>query len=144
MIIILTGSVCSGKTTIAKKLAKEKKYNYLNLTDFIKENKLYDSYDKKDKSYVVDTKKLNKALIKVIKNNLIIDGHLSHYLPSKYVDLCIVTKCNLKVLKNRLNKRKYSKQKIEDNLEAEILDTCLNEAKENKHKIKVIYTSKKH
>ena len=29
------------------------------------------------------------------KNGIVIDSHLSHYLSKKFVDLCIVTKCNL-------------------------------------------------
>jgi|SRR3989344_1629327 len=142
-VIVVTGSVGTGKTRFARNLAKEKKYKYLILTDFIKKNKLTEYYDRKRKTYDVDIKKLNKSLIKYIKNskeNLIIDGHLSHYIPRKYVDLCYVCKTNLKKLKKRLQKRKYSKLKIQENLECEIFDVCLNEARELKHKIKIIYT----
>jgi len=76
-------------------------------------------------------------------NNIIIDSHLSHYLPKKYVDLCIVIKCDIKELKKRLEKRKYSKIKIRENLDSEIFDICLVEAKENKHKIIIVDTTKK-
>jgi len=54
--------------------------------------------------------------------------------------LCIITKTDLKRLKKRLQKRKYSKAKIDENMESEILDICLVEALENKHKVKVVYT----
>ena len=67
---------------------------------------------------------------------------MSHYLPKRYVDLCIVTKCDIKVLKNRLKKRKYSLNKIKDNIEAEIFDVCLLEAKKKKHEILVVDTTK--
>ena len=77
-----------------------------------------------------------------IKKGIIIDSHLSHYLPKKYVDLCIVTKCDLKVLEKRLKEKKYDKNKIRENLDAEIFDICLNEAKENGHKIMCIDTTK--
>ena len=43
-------------------------------------------------------------------------------------------------LKKRLERRKYNKLKIQENLECEIFDVCLNEARELKHKIKIIYT----
>jgi broad-specificity NMP kinase len=46
----------------------------------------------------------------------------------------------LKKLKKRLEKRNYSKSKIRENLDAEIFDVCLVEAKEKGHKIKVIET----
>jgi adenylate kinase len=143
-VIIVTGSVGTGKTTYAKKLAREKNYEYINVNEIIKKNKLNKEYDQKRKCYVIDTKKLNPILIKLIKSSkrsLVIDSHLSHYLSPKYVDLCIVTKCDIKELKKRLQKRKYSKEKIKENLQVEIFDTCLNEAKELNHKIKIIDTS---
>lgn len=141
-VIVVSGSVGTGKTRFAKNLAKKKKYKYLSLTEFIKKNKLTESYDRKRKTYDVNIEKLNKHLINYISNSresLIIDGHLSHYLPKKYVDLCYICKTDLKTLKKRLEKRKYSKLKIQENLECEIFDVCLNEAKELKHKIKIIY-----
>jgi len=143
--ICVTGTPGAGKTFLAKKLAKKLVLKYININNVIEEHRLSDKYDKKRKSNIVDIKKLNKALEKIIKNNrrVIIDGHLSHYLPRKYVDLCIVVKCNLKILKNRLKKRGYSKEKIRENLDSEIFDICLSEATENKHKILVVDSSKK-
>ena len=71
---------------------------------------------------------------------MVIDSHLSHHLPARYADLCIITKTDLKTLNRRLRKRKYSEQKITENMQAEILNVCLVEALQNKHKIKVIRT----
>lgn len=138
-LIIVTGSVASGKTTVAKKIAKKYKLEYVDLNSLIKKNKLYDFYDRKFKSYVVDVKKMNKFLRRYIEGkDLVIDSHLSHFLGKKYVDLCIVVKCDLKILRKRLEKRKYSKEKIKENLDAEIFDVCLEEAKEEGYKIKVV------
>jgi len=144
MIITVSGTPGTGKTFLAKRLAKSLKYKYLDVKRLISSNKLAESYDKKRKTKVIDTKKLNKILIEKIKSNqnLIIDSHLSHYLPKKYVDLCIITKTQLKKLNQRLNTRRYSKQKIRENLDCEIFDICLNEAKEAGHKVIVIDTTK--
>jgi adenylate kinase len=79
---------------------------------------------------------------KKLKNGIIIDSHLSHHLPKKYVDLCVVVKCDLKVLEHRLKKKGYSKGKVRENLDAEIFDVCLNEAKQFGHMIVVIDTTK--
>lgn len=169
-IIIVTGTPGTGKTTLSKKLAKKLNFHYLDVNNAIKKYDISEGYDRKRKTKIVDIKKLNKALIKEInnynkktfkkyneklnsnknnkkivkniKNGVIIDSHLSHYLPKRYVDLCVVTKCNLKELKNRLKKKKYSKDKVKENLDAEIFDICFNEAKENKHKILVVDTTK--
>lgn len=144
MIIIISGTPGTGKTEVAKLIAKKKKLKYIDVNKLIKENKLYEKYDKKLKTYIVNPKKLNSFLIKLIKKekNLVIDSHLAHYLPKKYVDLCIITKCDLKILKKRLEKRKYSKEKIRENLDSEIFDVCLREAEEIGHKIKVVDTTK--
>ena len=85
--------------------------------------------------------KINKNQIKKLKG-IIIDSHLSHYLPRKYVDFCIVTKCGIKEINKRLQRKGFSKSKIQENLQAEIFDICLNEAKEQKHKVLVIDTTK--
>ena len=144
MIICISGTPGTGKSVIAKKLGKKLRYGILEISKFVKNNKI-GKYNKKLKTIDVDVDKLNDKLIKIIKKNknLIIDGHLSHYLPRKYVDLCIIVKCNLKVLEKRLDKRGYNKQKIKDNLEAEIFDTSLDEAYKNKHNIIVIENSGK-
>jgi len=144
MIIIITGTPGTGKTRLAKKLAKQKNYEYVDVNKLIDEKNISEGYDKKRKSKIIDIKKLNKELIKIIKKdkNLVIDSHLSHYLPAKSVDICIVTKCGLKTLEKRLKKRRYSKEKIRENLDAEIFDTCRVEAEELEHKVKVVWTDK--
>jgi len=144
MIIIVTGTPGTGKTTLSKKISKDKGYTYIDVNEIIKKNNLSDGFDKEKDCEIIDTDKLNEVLIKIIKEseNIVIDSHMSHYLPKEYVDKCIVTKCNLKELQRRLEKRGYSKEKIRENLDAEIFDTCNIEAQEAGHKIEVVYTDK--
>jgi len=142
-VIIVTGTPGTGKTTFAKKLSKEKNYDYFDVNRIIKKYNLSEGYDKRMKTHLVDVKKLNKILIRIIiksKKGLVIDSHLSHYLPKRYVELCYVIKCNIKKLKRRLIKRGYSKSKLRENLDAEIFDVCLTEAKERGHKIRIVTT----
>lgn len=149
-VICVTGAPATGKTIIAKKLAKKLDYCYVDVNKLISEHKLSEGYDRKRKTKIVDVDKLNKFLINEIKslkkskkyNGIIIDSHLSHYLPKKYVDLCIVTKCDIKELNKRLKRRKYPKSKIQENLQAEIFDVCYNEAIKRKHKVIAIDTTK--
>lgn len=147
--IIITGTPGTGKSTLARKLSKKLNAKHISVHELIKKEKIAESYDRKKQCYVVDTKKLNKLLINKIKECkkektklAIIDSHLSHYLPKKYVDLCIVTKCYLKELQKRLKRKKYSNAKIRENLDCEIFDVCLNEAKEQGHKTFVINSTK--
>lgn len=154
-VIIVSGTPGTGKTTIAKNLAKEKNYEYIDVNKIIEiynnKYKIISGYDKKRNTKIIDTDNLNKALIEIIKEKkkdkktkgIVIDSHLSHYLPKKYVDLCIITKCELKKLKKRLEKRGYSKHKIRENLDAEIFDVCRMEALELGHNVRVIDTTNK-
>ena len=45
-------------------------------------------------------------------------------------------------MNKRLQRKGFSKSKIQENLQAEIFDICLNEAKEQKHKVITIDTTK--
>ena len=164
--IIITGTPGTGKTTLAKKIAKKLNFLYLDVNDFIFRNKLSEGYDNKRRTNIIDVKKLNNFLIKEIKTikkntlnqksskkiqlknkikkneGIIIDSHLSHYLPKKYADLCIVAKCDIKELNIRLKKKRFNQSKIKENIQAEIFDICYNEAKKRKHKILIVDTSK--
>ena len=145
-VIIVTGSVGSGKTTLSKKLAGMMNFEHVDVNKVIKEHNLSEGYDKKRETKIIDTKKLNAVLMKEIRKykdrkGVVIDSHLSHHFPKRHVSACIVTKCDLKVLETRLRKRKYSGEKVRENLDAEIFDVCLNEAKENYGKIFVVDTT---
>ncbi len=142
--IIITGSVATGKTTLARRISEELNYDYLDIKQIIIQHGLCEAEDKDRDCIVVDEKKLSKILeknIKESKKDLVLDSHMAHYLSPKLIDLCIITKCNLKVLEQRLKDRKYKKSKIQENMQAEIFDICLLEAKELKHNILIIDTT---
>lgn|SRR3989338_2923877 len=154
-VIILTGTPGTGKTSIAKELAKILNAGLIDVNKVIKKNKLDEEYDKKRKTNVVNELKLAKILqdiAKRFKNEkelnskrklLIIESHMSHFLPRKYVDYCFVTKCDIKELSTRLGKKGYSKAKISENIEAEIFEVCLQEALERKHNVIIVDTTGK-
>jgi len=140
MIISISGSPGTGKSEVAKLLAKKMDANLLSIKTLIKGMKC--SYDKQRKTKIVDIKELQRIVDKKLEKTNIIEGHLAHLLKS---DIIIILRTNPAILKRRLSKRNWSKKKIEENIQAEILDSIPIEAlqRHNRSKIFELDTSKK-
>jgi len=138
VIIAITGTPGTGKTATAKRLARLLNFNCVGLNKLIKQKKLYSSFDKKRKSYVVDVKKFNKLKI---KDDSIVDSHLSHFLKS--VNVIFVLRCAPSALEKRLAKKKWNKDKIQENVEAELIGIVASEARQMHKKVYDIDTTRK-
>jgi len=119
MSLVITGNPGVGKHTIAKRLAKEINYNVLDINEIALK---FDVYEKNKKTIIVDTKKLAKILKTQISKKTLIVGHLAPYvLSKKQVKKAIILRKNPYKLVSIYKKRKYSKQKILENLGSEVL-----------------------
>jgi len=125
---------------------KSKGFTVIDVGKFAIENSLYDSYDEERKSYVVQDDLLSAAIIKLIENNdtslpLILDGHIVE-LPPLYLTHCFVLRCQIKLLRQRLVERGYSSSKIDENVQAEIMEVILTDMLElyGPENVSVIYT----
>ncbi|WP_457741860.1 AAA family ATPase [Thermococcus sp.] len=138
MIISVTGTPGVGKTTIAKLLAGILSYDYIDLKEFAVSNGLGEPYEGE---IAIDTERLSEVAREKLKGkNAVVDGHLSHLIPS---DVVIVLRTNPKVLGERLKGRGYPRSKVADNVEAELIDLILVEALEfNKRVIEIDTTGK--
>ena len=145
MRLVITGTPGTGKTAVAKIISKSKKMIHLDLNHAIKEKHLYKGYDKKRDSYIANMKKVANYIAVFERKNkeLLIDGHLAHLVPAKFVDIVIVLRCEPLVLKKRLKKRRWNKQKIEENAEAEFIGIIAYEAREKHKKVFEINTTGK-
>lgn len=131
MQIILTGTPGTGKTTLAKALARKLSYKYLNERDFCEQKKIGRT-DRKTKEIIVPINSLQMAVCKLFEKdkNIVIEGHLLCETKLK-ADLVVVLTCKQQVLEKRLQARKYSAEKVLDNLFCETENYCLNFAKKN-------------
>lgn len=126
--IFITGATGTGKTSVAKKLAELLSLEYLELNSLILEKGLYFGYDINRESVIIDDDLLISYLKPIIANKkrLCLVGGV---IPLKETfTLVVVLRCHVDVLRQRLIQRNYSKEKIEANVEAEIMNILYYDA----------------
>jgi len=136
--VLITGTPAAGKTTVAKALLDvlnkrpdAPHYEYLNVSEEVISKELYSSYDEEFKSYVPDDKKLRQYLKQRARNShIVFDHHTPYILKGLGVGVCGVVRAPTEVIYDRMQARGYSEHKISENVEAEIMQVCLDEAVE--------------
>jgi len=141
-VILITGTPCVGKTTIAKDLSMKLNAQYINLTDYAKTYGLTLEEDTDRHTTIIDEKAMRNKLGKTIaasnKSTIIIDGHYAAAVtPTESVTQVFVLRKNPIALKQQMINCGFSTSKIDENLAAEILDSCLVEAIEKQEEDKV-------
>ncbi|MCK4968653.1 MAG: adenylate kinase family protein, partial [Candidatus Aenigmarchaeota archaeon] len=136
---MVSGTPGTGKTEVSAILAEKLKYKLIKINDFAYDNDLITGQDEKRGSLLIDTVAL-ESLIGKIKDDCVIEGHLAHLIKA---DMVFVLRTNPDILKTRLDERNWLEDKINENLEAEILDVCLTEAVEKNKQIYEIDTTDK-
>jgi adenylate kinase len=132
-LILVTGTPAVGKTTTAQALAAKIGAEYINLTDYAKQNSLITGEDQERCTAIIDEEAMQQKLGETIdassNNTIVIDGHYAAaVIPDNHVAQVFVLRRNPKELKSFMEKRGYSGTKLWENLQAEIIDVCLGEA----------------
>jgi adenylate kinase len=132
-IIVITGTPGVGKTVLAKLLAKKTNSLYLNIGELVKQEKLYRRYDRSSKAFVIDERRLNRRLSKYFVLNggegIVVDTHsFDRFMPKQRRMIALVLRLDPMTLAGRLKARRWTRQKIWDNVEAELIDLSLYEA----------------
>lgn len=133
--ILITGTPGTGKTTLAIELASRLQITHINIGEIAKENNYYDGYDEALQTHILDEDKLLDDLEIRLgderEDSNICDYHCSEIFPERWFDLVVVLRCPSDMLCKRLETRGYSQHKLQQNVEAEIFQTILDETKDS-------------
>ena len=138
--IVISGTPGVGKTKVSLKLASLLNAKYVNLSDFAIERKLYQYFDVEKSSYVIDEESLRREISNVIRSYegyVIIDSHYGEIVSDDLIEKIFVLRLNPRELLKRLESKGWSKEKVKENVEAEILGICTQNALNEHPKEKV-------
>jgi adenylate kinase len=132
-VILLIGTPCVGKSSVAQLLCAKLDALYVNLTELAIRENLVSGKDLERNSIIVDERrmrrKISETIAKCDKENIIVDGHYAvSVVPKKFVTYVFVLRRDPVELKIFMEKAGFSGSKLWENLASEILDVCLVDA----------------
>lgn len=130
--ILLSGTPGTGKSTLAKKLSEETAgLCWINVGDFAKEKGFLGEWDEEYECHVLEEDPLLDEMEEMVaKGGCIVDHHVTDFFPERFFDIVFIMRTENDVLYDRLSGRGYTGKKFEDNLQCEIFQTVLEEARE--------------
>ncbi len=130
-VVLLGGTPGTGKTEVASALGKVLEREVLELGFLAQKNNCITEYDESRDTKVIDEDCLVDAIIAFLEKqeeNVIIEGHYIDLVPSSSVSRVIILRTHPDELKERLQDRDYSEEKISENLGSEIFGVCQMDA----------------
>ncbi|KAK2075594.1 hypothetical protein QBZ16_001702 [Prototheca wickerhamii] len=130
--VLVTGTPGTGKTTTCELICQATGLRHINIGDLVKEQELHSGWDEEFDCFVIDEDKVCDSLeATMAAGGNVVDYHGCDFFPERWFDLVIVLQTDNTVLWNRLEKRNYKMNKIQENVECEIMQMIVEEARES-------------
>jgi adenylate kinase len=132
--ILITGTPGTGKTSLTELLVElsEGQLTSINIGAIVKDKELHSGRDEKFDAFLIDEDAVVDAMEeKMVAGGVIVDHHGCDFFPERWFHVVVVLQTGTEALFDRLSARGYSKEKVEENMEAEIMRVVENEAKES-------------
>jgi len=129
--ILISGTPGVGKSSLASLLVEKSGFTWIGVGQFAKEHDCLGDWDEEYQSHDLNEDKLLDLLEEVQKpGGIIFEHHVTDIFPERWFDIVFVLRANNTNLYDRLKGRGYSGKKLEENLQCEIFQTILDEARE--------------
>lgn len=130
--ILITGTPGTGKSTMVEALiAQVPTLRAVDIGALVRDKQLHSGWDEEYQSYVLDEERLLDELEDELEpGGAVVEYHSAELFPERWYDLVLVLRADTNVLYSRLENRGYPEKKLTDNVEAEIMQVILDEARE--------------
>ena len=138
--ILVTGTPGVGKTSLCSllesQLAEEHGldgFKYVKLAELINTNKLYKTWNEEFNVPEFDVDMVCDELEPLMsqQGGIILEFHSCDFFPERWFDLIVLLRCNNTQLFDRLQERGYNQNKIDENIDCEIMDVLHDEVYES-------------
>jgi adenylate kinase len=120
-----------GKSTTCRRIAELTGLEHIEVGRLIADKKLYETWNTEYDVSEFDEDKLCDELEQILsEGGKVVEFHSCDFMPERWFELVIVLRTDNTLLYPRLEARGYSSSKITLNIDCEIAQVCLDEAKE--------------
>lgn len=130
--ILVTGTPGTGKTTTCSLLAEATNLRHVNVGELVKTKGLHDGWDDEFEAHIINEDLVCDELEDMMEDGgNIVDYHGCDFFPERWFDHVVVLQTDNSILHDRLTSRGYMGAKLTNNIECEIFQVLLEDAREN-------------
>ena len=125
--ILIGGTPGTGKTKVAKVLGSRLSVDVIALGELADKSGCISAQDKARDTGIIDEDCLVYALVELVDDKserFVIEGHYIDLVPSSAVQWVFILRTHPETLVGRLAARGYNDEKVNENVEAEVLGVC--------------------
>lgn len=137
--ILITGTPGTGKSTVSQQVCGELGLRHIDVGEFARDRNLLSDHNSDFNFHYMHEDAVLDALEPIMTDGgVVLDHHSSDWFPERWIQIVVVLRASTEALYDRLEARGYAKPKLDENMQAEIMQVCRDEAIDSYPKAKVL------